>query len=242
MGCRQPRCHLWPIGFAAESVACRSKLNNMCGRYRRRSDKQRIAEAFQVRIGLEELYLAAEEDITPGSMQPVILKDGEAERKIEMMRWGFKLPDRLLFNARAEGIDTAKFWKEHFANRRCIVPADTFFEWAKAKRGVKPKYEFVVPGREPFGMAGIWSPWKNPKTEEWENTFVILTGEANARMRPVHDRQPTILEPRDYEEYLAPTEGSPAHVLRILPEAEMQSQLVSEEKISERQATLFDSV
>lgn len=200
----------------------------MCGRYRRRSDKQRIAEAFHVSIGLEELYLTAEDDIAPGSIQPVVLTSDQGERKIQMMRWGFTLPDRLLFNARSEGIDTAKFWKEHFARRRCIIPADTFFEWVKGKKDPKPKYEFVVPGREPFGMAGIWSRWRNPKTDTWEDTFAILTGDANARMQPVHDRQPTILEPRDYEEYLAPAERAPIHLLRILPEAEMESRLLSE--------------
>ena len=74
----------------------------MCGRYKRRSDKQRIAEAFHVSIGLDELNLHPEEDIAPGSVQPVIFEN-DGERQIEMMRWGFKLPDRLLFNARSEG-------------------------------------------------------------------------------------------------------------------------------------------
>ena len=76
----------------------------MCGRYQRRSDKQRIAEMFQVSVGLEELYLEPEDDIAPGSVQPVVLTNGDGERQIEMMRWGFKLPDRLLFN----GIRQAK--------------------------------------------------------------------------------------------------------------------------------------
>lgn len=197
----------------------------MCGRYRRRSDKQRIAEAFQVSVGLEDLYLGPEDDIAPGSVQPVVIGSEAGERRIEMMRWGFKLPGRLLFNARSEGIDSARFWAERFRTKRCIVPADGFFEWLKVPKGAKPKYEFAVPGREPFGMAGVWSAWKNPSTEAWEDTFAILTGDANRVMQPVHDRQPIILEPREYEEYLAATGRPPTHLLRVLPDEELKPQL-----------------
>ncbi len=136
----------------------------MCGRFKRKSDKQKVAQVFEVQAGLEETDFAPGDDLRPQSMQPVIYTNEAGERQIEMMRWGFKLPDRLLFNARSEGIDTAKFWGERFRTKRCIVPADSFFEWVKVQKGAKPKYEFSVPGREPFGMAGLWSAWKNPKT------------------------------------------------------------------------------
>lgn len=199
----------------------------MCGRYRRRSDKQRIAEAFEVGMGLDELYLDAQDDIAPGSVQPVVVENADGARRMEMMRWGFKLPDRFLFNARSEGVETSRFWKESFRQRRCLVPADSFYEWQKVKSGKKPKYEFEIVGRQPFGMAGIWAPWKNPKTGEMEHTFAILTGEANAVMRPIHDREPVIIEPREYGEYLARQERGPAHLLRILPEDELKGELVS---------------
>lgn len=196
----------------------------MCGRYRRRSDKQRIAEAFEVGMGLEDLYLEPEEDIAPGYVQPVVFTNDNGERQIGMMRWGFKLPDRLLFNARSEGIERAAFWKDSFLRRRCIVPADAIFEWQRAPKGAKkPKYEIVVPGREPFGMAGVWKLWKNPKTDQWEHTFAILTGEPNELLRPIHDRMTTILEPRDYAEYLSASERPPLHLLRILPAGEMRA-------------------
>lgn len=212
----------------------------MCGRYRLRSDKQRIAEAFQAHASLEELYLETEEDAAPGSMQPVVHVDHEGERQIELMRWGFKLPDRLLFNARSEGIEAANFWKESFNRRRCIVPADSFYEWEKAARSSKkPKFEFTVSGRKPFGIAGLWSVWKNPKTGEWERTFAIMTGEANAVMQPVHNRQPLILEPRDYSEYLSDSERPPTHLLRILPEEEMQAGRVEDDCSPNQQASLF---
>ena len=178
-------------------------------------------------MGLDELYLDAQDDIAPGSVQPVVLENADGVRQIEMMRWGFKLPDRFLFNARSEGVETSRFWKESFRQRRCLVPADSFYEWQKVKSGKKPKYEFEVVGQHPFGMAGIWASWKNPKTGEMEHTFAILTGEANAVMRPVHDREPVIIEPREYGEYLARQERAPTHLLRILPEEELTSVLVT---------------
>lgn len=199
----------------------------MCGRYRRRSDKQRIAEAFEIVTGLEDLYLEPEDDIAPGSIQPVVLANDAGEREIALMRWGFKLPDRHLFNARSEAIERSQFWKESFQQRRCIVPADSIFEWQQVPGHKKLKYEIAVPGREPFGMAGVWKLWKNPKTDAWERTFAIVTGEPNEIVRPIHSRLTTILHPSDYKEYLAPSERPPTHLLRIVSPEEVRASLIA---------------
>lgn len=214
----------------------------MCGRYRRKSDKQHIADAFEVTAGLDEIDLAPEDDIAPGSMQPVVSINPDGERQIELMRWGFKLPDRLLFNARSEGIESSKFWKDSFEERRCIVPADAIFEWQQADKGKKkPKYEIAIPGREPFGMAGVWKLWKNPKTDRWEQMFAVITGEPNELVQPIHDRMTTILESRDYSEYLKATERPPVHLLRILPAQEMRAAVMEKSDITNKQVNLFDS-
>jgi putative SOS response-associated peptidase YedK len=214
----------------------------MCGRYRRKSDKQRIADAFEVRAGLDELDLGPDDDIAPGSVQPVVSINQDGERQLELMRWGFKLPDRLLFNARSEGIETSKFWKDAFSKGRVIVPADAIFEWKAMPKGQKkPKYEFRLSGREPFGMAGVWKLWKNPKTEQWERTFAVLTGEPNELMAPIHDRMTTFLEPGDYAAYLEPSDRPPIHLLRILTAEEMRSKLIQRSNITNEQVGLFDS-
>jgi putative SOS response-associated peptidase YedK len=214
----------------------------MCGRYRRKSDKQRIADTFEVSAGLDEIDLAPEDDIAPGSIQPVVTLNKDGERQIELMRWGFKLPDRLLFNARSEGIERSKFWKDSFEERRCIVPADAIFEWQQADKGKKkPKYEIVIPGQEPFGMAGVWKRWKNPKTDRWEETFAVITGEPNELVQPIHGRMTTFLEPRDYAEYLELPDRPPVHLLRILPAQEMRAALTEKSDITNKQVTLFDS-
>lgn len=214
----------------------------MCGRYRRKSDKQRIADAFGVTEGVEDLDLGPEEDIAPGSMQPVVSIHADGQRQIELMRWGFKLPDRLLFNARSEGIETSTFWKDAFLKGRIIVPADAIFEWKQMPKGQKkPKYEFTLRGQEPFGMAGVWKLWKNPKTNQWERTFAVITGDPNELMQPIHDRMTTFLEPRDYAEYLEPSYRPPLHLLRILPSENMHAALIEQSSITNRQVSLFDS-
>ena len=214
----------------------------MCGRYRRKSDKQRIADVFDVTTGLEDLDLAPEEDIAPGSIQLVVSINADGQRQIELMRWGFKLPDRLLFNARSEGINTAMFWKDAFLKSRVIVPADAIFEWKEMPKGQKkPKYEFTLLCQEPFGMAGLWKLWKNPKTDQWERTFAIITGEPNEFMAPIHDRMTTFLEPRDYSAYLETTDRPPLHLLRILPADGMSATLVDRSPITNQQVSLFDS-
>lgn len=214
----------------------------MCGRFKRGSDKQRVAKVFKVTAGLDETVFDEGDDLRPQSMQPVIYTNDAGERQLELMRWGFKLPDRLLFNARSEGIDHAKFWKDAFLSGRCILPGDAIYEWQEAEKcRKKPKYEFTIPGQQPFGMAGVWKLWKNPKTNHWEKAFAVLTGEPNDLMAPIHDRMTTFLEPRDYEEYLAPAERPPVHLLRILPASKMKARLVAATPISNQQVNLSDS-
>ena len=213
----------------------------MCGRYKRKSDKTKVAQAFEVAAGIEETDFDLGDDLRPQSMQPIIYLDGDGERRVEMMRWGFKLPDRLLFNARSEGIAQANFWKDAFLTGRGIAPGDAIFEWKKMPEGQKkPKYEITIPGQEPFGMAAVWKLWKNPKTEQWERTFAILTGEPNELVAPIHPRMTTFVEPRDYDEYLLKSERPPVHLLRILPADRMRLKLVGDTPITNTQVGLFD--
>jgi putative SOS response-associated peptidase YedK len=197
----------------------------MCGRYGRRSDKQKIAEAFAVRKNLDHVSFSADDDIPPGEFQPVVKLDDDGERDIELMYWGFNFPKRFTFNTRSDSILKPGLWKNSFEDRRCIVPADFFIEWKRLHKKNNPKYEITVPGRVPFGMAGIWSMWKN-KAGDYVPTVSVVTSEPNEAMAEIHDRQPVILEPRDYKEWLTPADRPPLHLLRILPADEMNIQLM----------------
>ena len=105
----------------------------------------------------------------------------------------------------------------------------------------KPKYEFTLSGQKPFGIAGVWKLWKNPKTNRWERTFAILTGEPNELMAPIHDRMTTFLQPRDYAEYLQPAERPPVHLLRVLDSDDIHATLIEKSSITNQQVSLFDS-
>jgi putative SOS response-associated peptidase YedK len=190
----------------------------MCGRYEA-GQKQKIAEAFHVSVMLDDLYFGEGLECAPGSIQPVIyMNDGE--RQVGEMRWGFKLPDRLLFNARSDSVTTSPFWRERLSNR-CIIPASSFFEWQKTAPEPRPKYRLTAKGGNVLGMAGIWGPWQNPKTGQWEPTFAVITTDPNTKMSAIHNRQPVILEPREYAEWLEESERPPVHLLRILPDEDM---------------------
>ena len=214
----------------------------MCGRFKRKSDKKKVVQTFEVTAGVEEADFAPGDDLRPQSMQPIIYLDDNGERHVEMMRWGFKLPDRLLFNARSEGIEHAKFWRDAFLTGRALVAGDAIYEWKTMPSGQKkPKYEITIPGQEPFGMAAVWKLRKNPKTELWERTFAIITGDPNESVAPIHPRMTTSVEPRDYDEYLAPDARPPVHLLRIFPADKMRVELVGANSITNEQVGLFDS-
>ena len=125
----------------------------MCGRYEA-GQKQKIAEAFHVLVTLDDIYFGLGVECAPGSIQPVIyVKDGE--RQVGEMRWGFKLPDRLLFNARSESMTSSSFWRERL-HRRCIVPAASFFEWQKTAPEPRPNRGRSTGSRSKAGPCWGW--------------------------------------------------------------------------------------
>jgi putative SOS response-associated peptidase YedK len=133
---------------------------------------------------------------------------------------GIQLTDRLLFNARSDSVATASFWRERL-HPRCIVPAGSFFEWKKTAPEPRPKYRLTAKGRNVLGMAGIWGPWQNPKTGQSEETFAIITTDSNGKMSEIHNRQPVILDSREYAEWLEVSARPSVHLLRILPDEDM---------------------
>jgi putative SOS response-associated peptidase YedK len=219
----------------------------MCGRYYRRSDKQRIAEAY--RLGEIPFDLVLPDwnfNVAPTTFQPVIRQSRDqhgrepAERReplreLVLMRWGLipsftkQLSDVKgisTINARAETVAKSPVWRGPFKRRRCLVPADGFYEWKrvadeaisekigqeKAGRTSKPEpkqpYAFHLRDDQPLAFAGLWDAWKAPDGS-WLESFSIVTTEANALMAPVHNRMPVILKPGDYDRWLD-VEGDPA--------------------------------
>ena len=180
----------------------------MCGRY--------TASAAQ---GVIEDYFGAEFSEThipsynasPGQHLPVVLD--QEPSKIVPVLWGIKpswgkQPSRLLINARSETVNQRPTFRKSFQKRRCLVVADGFYEWQARKEGKQP-FRIVLKTREPFAFAGIW------QEVDGEPAYVILTTAANRVMRPIHERMPVILKPRQHVAWLD-TDLPEADVLEIL--------------------------
>lgn len=185
----------------------------MCGRYYRQSDKQRIAEAFHLRdISDMPLEVAPSYNIAPTTRQPVIRNNRDTgEREIVAMRWGMvpnfakSLADFKGFstiNAQAETVTTKAMWRVPFQRRRCLVPADGFYEWKRLDEKTKQPYAFVLKDSAPFAFGGLWDAWKDPATQEWLQSFAVITTEPNELMVSVHNRMPVIVQPKDYGRWL----------------------------------------
>jgi putative SOS response-associated peptidase YedK len=99
----------------------------------------------------------------------------------------------------------------------------------------------MIPGQEPFGIAGVWEPWKNPKTHQWERTFAVITGEPNELIQSIHHRLTTILDPHDYEEYLTIADRRPVHLLCVQPAEKMRATRIEESNAAGPQLGSFNT-
>jgi len=160
----------------------------MCGRYARKSAQELLAEWFE--MDLEQMRWAPTWNAAPQSFQPVVRlsRDG-GEREASLLRWGLVshwAKDARIelntINARAEEAADKPVYREALKKRRCLVPADAFYEWQRT--GAKNRRPFAIALRsgEPCAFAGLWESWQPPEGAPLE-TFTILTTAANARKR-----------------------------------------------------------
>jgi len=190
----------------------------MCGRYGRRADKQRIAEWMQTRNTdvFDDSYLAPSFNVAPQSLQPVVRLDSElGQRELTIMRWGlipFWAKDSKIaystINAKAETITTSPVFREAMKHRRCLVPADFFYEWKKIDARKKQPYAIAMKDGSLFAFAGLWERWKDRSKGGELESFTIITTEPNELTHSLHDRMPVIVKPSDYGRWLDP--GNPA--------------------------------
>ena len=146
-------------------------------------------------------------NITPTQVIPVVRADIHGIREWAPCRWGLipswakdlKIGARMI-NARSETAAEKPSFKNALAHRRCLVPADGFFEWAKTSDGKQP-YHIRFSDRRAFAFGGLWERWSQSPGEIVES-FTILTTSPNPVTAPIHDRMPVILGPDSWEEWL----------------------------------------
>jgi putative SOS response-associated peptidase YedK len=209
----------------------------MCGRYQRRSDKQRITEAFALGSvdGLALELDAPNYNVAPQTMQPVIVWDEAAGmRTLHMMFWRFLPPfctDPKKFklstiNAQSERLLKNSLWQDSFLKRRCLIPVDSFVEWRKEGKTRLP-FCFAMKDDELFALGGVWRHWRSPHKREEMDTFAIITVEPNELIaeKTGHDRMPLIVKRADWQRWLEPgsTDQPPVDLLRPFGADQMKS-------------------
>lgn len=177
----------------------------MCGRFTLAVEKETIASHFK--LNTDSFSHAPRYNIAPGQLVPVI-GTGPGGRNITLMRWGLiphwaKDPGTgsKMINARAETIDQKPSFRDSFRHRRCIIPADGFYEW-KRLTGAKHPMRIILPENPVFAFAGIWDRWVDTGGTA-VHTFSILTTGANDFMRDIHHRMPVVLtSEQEYKAWL----------------------------------------
>jgi putative SOS response-associated peptidase YedK len=153
---------------------------------------------------------------TPASVRRT--RDG-AGRELILVRWDLvpywaedvSIGNRLI-NARAEAVERTPAFREAYRRRRCLVPADGFFEWRKDGKRRQPLLVRRKDGA-PFAFAGLWERWKQPDGQVLRSC-TIITCPPNEFVAPVHDRMPVILDPADFERWLDPEAGNGRELLK----------------------------
>jgi putative SOS response-associated peptidase YedK len=175
----------------------------MCGRFAQRTDPKRVAKWF----GVDDVpELEPRYNIAP-TQEILGVSETEDGREMTFYKWGL-IPSwakdtsmgARLINARSETVREKPAFRQAFKQRRCIIPADGFYEWQRTE-GRKQPFFFQMRDESPFGFAGLWEQWKGEEGQVI-NSCTILTTTANEVLRPVHDRMPVILHPDDYSLWL----------------------------------------
>jgi putative SOS response-associated peptidase YedK len=191
----------------------------MCGRFTLTRNLKELAERFSASVPSDATPTTPRYNIAP--TQNVIVVSDDGQRRLQPMRWGLipswakdpAIGNRMI-NARAETLADKPSFRNALKKRRCIIPADGFYEWQKLGK-VKQPVHIVLKTREPFGFAGLWEHWKSPEGEEIL-TCTIITTEANDLLKTVHDRMPVILTREAEGVWLDPKIQEPEKLLPLL--------------------------
>lgn len=209
----------------------------MCGRYTLHQDSQSLVKRFNL---AKVPAATANYNVAPGQTMPVILAETTDKPKIEPMRWGFVPPwakdpaiGYKLINARSESLFTKPMWRSAALKRRCLIPADGFYEWQAAGGQSKSKQPFYIrpKDQELFSFAGIWSVWRDPSGQNWPS-YSIITTQPNREMAAIHNRMPVILNPNNENLWLDSQLQQPEVLVEMLtpsPDNSLQIEAVSDQ-------------
>ena len=203
----------------------------MCGRFGRLSRFERIAQLTALSLRNESGELAPSYNVAPGTLQPVILGTREGA-VLRPLLWGLvpywaKDPKKGArpVNAQCETAAEKPMFRRLMQERRCLIPADWFYEWKTTPAGKVP-YLVRMASREPFLIGGLWDTWHYGRDDALA-TFTVLTTQPNELAATIHDRMPLIVAPEDAPRWLDRAEHDVGDLLHAFPAEEMTAFAVS---------------
>lgn len=190
----------------------------MCGRFAQQTEVQQLAMQFDVREALPNTRRSW--NVAPRASAPVVRLHPETrQRHLDLLQWGLvprwaQDPKSLKpqINARAETVASSRMFSDAFRKRRCLVPADAYYEWQVTEAGKQPWAIGRVDGA-PLAFAGIWEGWRSPEDGQILRTFAIITCDATPELRPIHDRMPVVLERETWPAWLGEVDGGDVSLL-----------------------------
>lgn len=198
----------------------------MCGRFVSVSTPEQLAEAF----GVDDVRTESQGErynVAPTlDVYSVIEKDDQ--RRLGTLRWGFlphwakSLKSRAPINARLEGIEDNRMFARAFERRRCLIPADGFYEWQEREGSTRKQPWYIHdPDGAPLALAGIWTVWRDPDQDDPDPVFscAIVTTAAAGRMADLHDRMPVVLPERLWAEWLTADPQEATHLHEVVMKA-----------------------
>jgi putative SOS response-associated peptidase YedK len=183
-------------------------MSSMCGRYSLTTPVEALRRFFGFAGPLPNLQ--PRWNLAPTQAAPVVRRGADGGRELAMLNWGLvpywaedtSLQSHMI-NARGETVHEKPAFRQAFRQRRCLVPADGFYEWQTVGPKTKRPLLFRAHDGAPFAFAGLWERWIPPQGGTLE-TFTIVNTAANAAMAPYHDRVPVVLASEDYAAWLDP--------------------------------------
>lgn len=227
----------WGAAYSPQSVLYRIAISSrgcgteVFGRYKLTVSFREIVRLYNL---TNSVNLPSRYNIAPTQDVLVVIDDGATkQRRGEMMRWGlvpFWAKDAKigysLINAKAETVAEKPAFRDAFKKRRCIIPADGFYEWQKIDAMRRQPYLIAMKDDRPFSFAGLWEKWTDEASGEVIRSCTIITTEPNALCAPIHNRMPVILDPSSYARWLGKrpvTSNELQGMLRPYPANEMKA-------------------
>jgi len=199
----------------------------MCGRYASTRSSADLATLFDA-TDFTEGRLDDSFNLAPTDTVPIVRISRSAdERVVSAARWGLVPPwsdspsvGARMINARSESVTTSRAYRSPFARKRCLVPADGWYEWRKLGRGKKQPYFTTAKGDRPLVFAGLWETWGGDQDRLM--TCTVLTTPAVGELHEIHDRMPLLLEPDSYRDWLEDRDAA-EHLLHGVDERMLTS-------------------